>query len=124
MLGKLMIWKLPVLTRIVRDALRTPFAQHEDIDSSSHLIATFEWLKASQDRNGGVCEDYSLAHGWGRLSPSITGRCVPTFLEVGQWVGSTGVEEHVRAMIDFIAANQQMDGCFHSKTLSRESGME
>jgi folate-dependent phosphoribosylglycinamide formyltransferase PurN len=122
--GKLMIWKLPVLTRIVRDALRNPFVQHGDIDSSSHLIATFEWLKASQDRTGGVCEDYSLAHGWGRPSPSLTAMCVPTFLEVGQWVGSPRVEEHVRAMIDFIAAHQQMDGWFHSKTLSRESGME
>jgi folate-dependent phosphoribosylglycinamide formyltransferase PurN len=50
--------------------------------------------------------------------------CVPTFLEVGQWAGSTEVEEHVRAMIDFIAANQQMDGWFHSKTLSREGSME
>jgi folate-dependent phosphoribosylglycinamide formyltransferase PurN len=124
MLGKLMIWKLPVLTRIVRDSLRNPFVQNEDIGYSSHLIAASEWLKGSQDRNGGVCEDYSLVHGWGRPSPSITAMCVRTFLEVGQWAGSTGVEEQVQAMIDFIAANQQMDGWFHSKTLSRESSME
>ena len=122
--GKLMMWKLPVLTRIVRDALRNPFVQHEDIDSSSHLIAAFEWLQASRDRNGGVCEDYSLAHGWGPPSPFITAMCIPTFLEVGRWAGSPGVEEQARAMIDFIAAHQQVDGWFHSKTLSRESSME
>lgn len=119
-----MIWKPQVLARIVRDCLRNPFLQNEDIDYSSHLVATFEWLKASQDRNGGVFEDYYLAHGWSRPSPSITAMCVPTFLEVGQWVGYTGVGERVRAMIDFIAANQKTDGWFHSRTLSSESEIE
>src|SRR5690349_21077701 len=118
-----MTWKLSALSRIASDWLRNRFLQKEDIDFGSHLLATFEWLKAAQDRSGGICEGYYLTNGWGRTSPSTTAMCIPTFLEAAQLVGNAEASERVRMMSDFIATNQQPDGSFSWVAIVDETGV-
>jgi folate-dependent phosphoribosylglycinamide formyltransferase PurN len=117
------MWKLSALSWITSDWLRNRSLQNEDIDFSSHLLATFEWLKAAQDRSGGICEGYNLTNGWSCTSPSTTAMCIPTFLEAAQLVGNVEARERVRKMIDFIAINQQPDGSFGQVTLVDKTGV-
>ena len=122
--NKLGFLKLSVLYRTANDWFHNLYYSNEDIDYNRHLIATYAWLKTSQDRNGGICTGYSLIHGWSSPSASITSMCIPTFLEMAQLFDDNKTQERVQAMIDFLVINQQTDGSFYLSSLTSDAGIE
>ena len=122
--NKLGFLKLSVLYRTANDCFHNLYYSNEDIDYNRHLIATYAWLKTSQDRNGGICTGYSLIHGWSSPSASITSMCIPTFLEMAQLFDDNKTRERVQAMIDFLVINQQTDGSFCLSSLTSDAGIE